>query len=424
MPPTHRPWQQTLTRRASTAIAAIIATSVIVAPWSVSTAPAAHAQMTDQYADPASAEELRVVMNLLLQEHTYLVGGLTMATARGDTAAAQALQPEVDQNSEQLSQLLGSIYGANVEQAFREVWRNHVGYFVNYAQAAVLNDPNQLRQATQSLDQYARNIGQILGAANSSITAESVAGLFQSQAQQIARTIDQTVSNDPAQAFASLQTTARASYDISNPLSAAIVSQFPSRFPGDVGSDAANFRSNLNRLIQEHTLLAGYATTAAALGQTVTLQAVTPRIAQNSTQLTQLIGAVYGTSVEQRFGQLWNEHINGFVNYAQAARAKDQTQRQQALQGLERYRQEIGELLNQANPALTQAVVAQLFQPHVQHITAAIDAASQNNQALAWSELDIAAHHGREIALPVAEAIIAQFPNRFSTQQGAQTRGQ
>lgn len=176
---------------------------------------------------------------------------------------------------------------------------------------------------------------------------------------------------------------------------------------------AVDFRVTLNRLTQEHVYLAGAATGAAIGGRDAEFKAAAAELDENSVAIAKGIGSVYGPEAEQAFLGLWRAHIGFFADYAMGAAKNDQAMKQQARQNLDGYRMDIDALLTGANPNLPQGAVAELFKPHVEHLTAAIDAQAAGNAAQAYDMLHIAAHQSQEITDPLVDAIIAQFPERF-----------
>jgi hypothetical protein len=178
----------------------------------------------------------------------------------------------------------------------------------------------------------------------------------------------------------------------------------------DAGTD---LRVTMNRLTQEHVYLAGSATGAAIGGRQAEFQSAAAELDENSVALAAGIGSVYGPEAEARFLQLWRAHIGFFADYAMAAAKNDQAGKQQAMMKLDGYRMDVDALLSDANPNLPKGTVAELLTKHVSHLTMAIDAQAAGDAARAYDMLHMAAHQSRDIADPLVDATIAQFPDRF-----------
>ena len=184
----------------------------------------------------------------------------------------------------------------------------------------------------------------------------------------------------------------------------------------DAGTD---LRVTLNRLTQEHVYLAGAATGAAIGGRDAEFKAAAAELDENSVAIASGIGSVYGPEAEQQFLGLWRAHIGFFADYAMGAAQSDQAMKQQAMANLEQYRMDVDTLLTGANPNLPKGAVAELFKPHVTHLTGAIDAQAAGNAPMAYDMLHTAAHQSREITDPLVDAIVAQFPERFGAAASA-----
>ncbi|HUF33719.1 MAG TPA: hypothetical protein VMN58_10990, partial [Acidimicrobiales bacterium] len=109
------------------------------------------------------AADLRAGLTALLQEHVYLAG-TAIATAVGDggdleapaTASAVAT---LDQNSVALSEAISSVYGEAGGEQFLALWRDHIGFFVEYTLAGAGGDQAGQDQARAELDGYRTEFG-------------------------------------------------------------------------------------------------------------------------------------------------------------------------------------------------------------------------------------------------------------------------
>jgi hypothetical protein len=180
-----------------------------------------------------------------------------------------------------------------------------------------------------------------------------------------------------------------------------------------MSSAASDLRVNLNLLTQEHVYLAGAATGASIEGRDADFKAAAAELDQNSIATSKMIGSVYGDDAEKTFLGLWRAHIGFFVDYAKAAAAHDDAGKQQARAKLDGYRADIDAFLTGANPNLAPGSVAELFKPHVEHLTMAIDAQAAGDSTKAYDTLMMAAAQSHMIADPLASAIVAQFPDKF-----------
>jgi hypothetical protein len=326
-----------------------------------------------------AAAGLRADMTSLLQEHVYLVG-LTVDQAvddGGDVAAAGTQQAvaALDENSVDLANAIGSIYGLAAGEEFLELWQVHIDAFVDYTTAQAAGDAAGAAAAQEDLAESREDLGAFLEAANDELSQEEVGEELELHGETLTAAIDGFVADDPG-AWTQLRTAARVIPDIALTLSAAIVEQ--QDIEGSVDSPGAELRAELTDLLQEHVYLAGAAVAetvedggdADAPGAAGALAALD----ENSVALSELIADLYGAEAGEEFLQLWRNHIGFFVDYAVATATGDADGAEAATENLAQFREDFGAFLESANELLTAEAVAAELAPHVETFSAAIDA--------------------------------------------------
>jgi hypothetical protein len=178
---------------------------------------------------------------------------------------------------------------------------------------------------------------------------------------------------------------------------------------------AAELRTKLNILLQEHVFLAAAATGAALGGRQAEFEAAATALDGNSLDLSRAIGSVYGPDAEKAFLPLWRKHIGFVVDYTTGVATKDQAKQDKAVADLVQYTKDFGAFINSASPSLPVDVVANLVKTHVLTLKAVIDAQAAGDQVKAYTELRKAASHMEMIADPLAETIVKQFPKKFAS---------
>lgn len=158
------------------------------------------------------AATLRSVLTAQLQEHVYLAEiAVYNAVINPDAFAASA--DVLDLNSQDLAGSIASVYGDDAGATFLELWRTHIGFFVDYTTAAVAGDAAGQQAAADNL------------------TQEAVAGLVGEHVATLVPAVDAIVAGDSA-AFGSLKTAAGHMSVIAEALAGAIAAQFPDQFSG------------------------------------------------------------------------------------------------------------------------------------------------------------------------------------------------
>ena len=176
---------------------------------------------------------------------------------------------------------------------------------------------------------------------------------------------------------------------------------------------AAELRTALNGLLQEHVALAASATGGALGGRTAHFEAAAAQLDANSIDLSKAVGAAYGPQAEQAFLPLWRKHIGFVVDYTQGLATKDQAKADKAVADLTEYQQEIGAFFASANPNLTRDAVAGLVKDHILTLKEIIDAQAAGDQPRQFAATRKAMSHMHQIGDPLAVAIAKQFPDKF-----------
>jgi hypothetical protein len=184
-----------------------------------------------------------------------------------------------------------------------------------------------------------------------------------------------------------------------------------------IDTPAATLRATLETLLQEHVYLAGIATgTAIAQGpDSKAFAAAADTLDANTQALADAVGSVYGPDAGAAFLGLWRAHIGMFVDYTVGAATGDDQMKEQARRELDGYRQDFGAFIESAtNGGLSKEAVAEELAPHVQTLTAAIDAQAAGSPH-AFALLREAASHMPMTADVLAGAIVQQFPEKFAS---------
>jgi hypothetical protein len=181
-----------------------------------------------------------------------------------------------------------------------------------------------------------------------------------------------------------------------------------------VTTPAAELRTALNLLLQEHVYLAAAATGAALGGRQAEFQAAAGALDGNSVDVAKAIGSGYGPEAEQAFLPLWRKHIGFAVDYTMGVAAQDKAKQDKAVADLVQYTEDFGAVPSSANPNLPKHAVADLVKTHVLTLKAVIDAQAAHDDAKAYLALRQAAGHMAMIANPLADAIVKQFPAKYS----------
>jgi hypothetical protein len=390
------------------------ATTALLVSGCAQSMPAGHAMASPAASTSATpAASLRATLNALFAEHVVLASAATGAALGGREAEFRAAAGALDANSVAIAQAVGSVYGKDAEAAFLPLWRKHIGFVVDYTVGAAGGDRAKQDKAVSELVAYTQDFGAFLASANPNLPKSVVADLVQHHVVTLKDVIDAQAAKDHARAYAAMRSASAHMAMIADPLAGAIVTQFPDRFPGAPGAPSAGLRSTLTVAMREHVYLAAAATGAALGGREAEFKAAAGALDANSVAIAQAVGSVYGKDAETAFLPLWRKHIGFVVDYTVGTAGGDRAKQDKAVSELVAYTQDFGAFLASANPNLPKSVVADLVQHHVVTLKDVIDAQAGKDPERAFTATRAAAGHMQQIADPLAEAIVKQFPDRY-----------
>ena len=361
------------------------------------------------------ASTLRAGLTSLLQEHVYLAGIAfeTAIDAGGDlteTETAAAVEA-LDENTVALADAIGSVAGPENGEAFLGLWREHIGFFVDYTLGEATGDAAMKDQALTDLVGYQQAAGaffeEITGG---EIQADVLVGGLEEHVATLTAAIDAMVADSPDQ-FELLRAAGQHMYGAANLIATGIVAAVPDMFPGATDSGPAETRAILTNLLQEHAYLAGIALEQAidAGGdlENPNVAAAVETLDANTVALADVVGSVAGDENGEAFLGLWREHIGFFVDYTLGEATGDAAMKDQALTDLVGYQQAAGAFFEEITGGeIMPDVLVPGLEEHVATLTAAIDSMVASDPA-AFTQLRAAGQHMPMAALLLATGIVA-----------------
>jgi hypothetical protein len=151
-------------------------------------------------ASDTDAAELRADLAALLEEHTYLAGiTITRLVGEGGSSpAATASAAALDANSATLGDAVSSGYDPEVGEDFLRLWRAHITDYVDYANAKVAGDAGGATAATEALDTFGSDTGELFeSASDEAISADEVTSGLDTHVQSTLAVIDAVVAGSP-----------------------------------------------------------------------------------------------------------------------------------------------------------------------------------------------------------------------------------
>jgi leucyl aminopeptidase (aminopeptidase T) len=359
------------------------------------------------------AAELRITLERQLGQHALLAIEAMREGVKG-TDEFEAAAAALAQNTDDLTGSIELVYGEEGADTFRTQWENHIDLLVQYTQATAEGDEQAKEQAKEGLDQYREDFGSFIETATEGeLEGGAVADLLQAHVNQLTEQVD-AFSNDNFDKAYTVSREAHAHmFMTAKGLAGAIAGQSPDRFTGDAETGAVELRSALGQLLGEHAQLAIQAMRNGGTGDD-DFQASADALAGNTDDLTAAIESVYGEEGGEAFRTQWENHIDLFVQYTQGAAEGDDAKKDQALGGLEQYKEDFASFLDEASEGnIPSDAAASSLQMHVDQLVEQIDAYLEEDYDTAYSTSYEAYNHMYDTASAIAAGIAAQMPDQF-----------
>ncbi|WP_149359534.1 copper amine oxidase [Lolliginicoccus suaedae] len=149
----------------------------------------------------SQAIDLRSGLGQQLGEHAQLAVQAMRAGVSGGEDF-EALAGALNENTQDLTASISSVFGEEGGQAFMEMWSDHIDFFVQYTVGVAEGDEQAQEDALARLSQYREDFSQFLDtASNGNIPADVVADGLQMHVNQLVAQVDAYHAGDYETAF-------------------------------------------------------------------------------------------------------------------------------------------------------------------------------------------------------------------------------
>ncbi len=174
------------------------------------------------------AASLRVALNNALSEHIELASPALRAVFDG-APSTDGVVKALDENSVAIATAVDSVYPGSKDN-FLELWRAHIGFFVDYTKAAKAGDQAGMEKARANLEGYTDQASTFFSEANSNLPKDSLKAGLQTHLNQVIEIVNAYGAKDYEKSY-SLQREADVHMQMfADTLSGAIVKQSPDKF--------------------------------------------------------------------------------------------------------------------------------------------------------------------------------------------------
>jgi hypothetical protein len=147
------------------------------------------------------ASALRAALTGLLIQHVAQTGEVVQSVVATSLTSAQTQGAiaALDQNTQDLGKAIGSLYGSDAQTAFLKMWRDHIGFFVDYTKGVAGGDAKAVKAAQAKLATYQQQFGSFLGTATG-LPADAVSADLQGHVQTLEAAIKAILTKSPSAA--------------------------------------------------------------------------------------------------------------------------------------------------------------------------------------------------------------------------------
>jgi hypothetical protein len=176
------------------------------------------------------ATDLRVTLDRLLGEHA-LLAVFAMQKGYAGEDDFEAIAGALDANTVALGEAIGSVYGEEAEQHFLKMWREHIGFFVDYTVATAEKDEAGREAALDKLAGYRAQFSNFLEqATGGELPSDAASDALQAHVDQLTAALDHYAAGEYAQAYETVRAAYEHMFMTGDALSGAIVQQTPEKF--------------------------------------------------------------------------------------------------------------------------------------------------------------------------------------------------
>jgi len=371
-------------------------------------------------APPTSPKQLRAQFEQLLGLHALLAVRQMRSLVAAAPDVGQVAGVALQTNTDELSRLVASAYGATQADGFTKLWQRHLADLMAYAKGVAGHDPSATQTARAGLLADADAYGSWLAQASKGRVRASVAAAgVRMHVTELMDQADAYAAGDYGRAYRIERQAYEHMFTAGAGLAKASVTPEVA-----VGLDTPpeRLRSAFAMLLGEHLELIVEAQRATFAGSPQ-FQAAAAQVNANTTALTKAMAALVGTAKAEEFETAWANHVEGLLAYTAAVAGNDQNAKTAAKQNLDGFAERLGLYFSDivknvlATDPLTKAITA-----HDTHLINQVDAyAAKDYPRAQQMELE-----GYQQMLEVANTLVSAIQRTVKPQLpvgGSQTGG-
>lgn len=369
-------------------------------------------------ADQGTAADLAVRLQAMLGQHSVLAADLMRSRIRGDDDFVQAANAALGKNTDDMSKLVGQLFGDDAAKAFAPMWSQHIVGLVAYAGALADHNDSERRTAKAELLEYENKLADFFsGASQGRLPRADARAAVHMHVDHLTGQADAYAAKDYTTADKLYRDGFQHTYALGLALDNALL---PRADVAVLQKPIWRLRSQLGELLAEHAVLIED-TTRAAASDTPDFTAAGDEMNANTQDLSAAIGTLFSATAGRQFQQMWASHVDALVSYGAAAAAKDQGREQAAKNRLGAFEKQMAAFLGTATGhKLTDAQFSAALRDHDQMLMQHADAYAAKDYVkahdLGYQTYNHMFDLARTLADAFGESVAAKLP-----QGGAQT---
>jgi hypothetical protein len=354
----------------------------------------------------------------LLGEHSVLAADMMRGRIRGDEDFLQAANAALTKNTDDMAQLVGSLFGGDAAKQFSSVWAAHVAALFTYARGIADHDDKTRDDAHNQLAAFERDIASFFAnASGGRLPPDAAQAAVLAHVDHLLHQADKYAAGDFAGANAEYRAGYQHTYGLGETLARALLS------PDDVKAlDAPSWRlrSQLGQLLGEHVQLVIDATRA-GVQNSKDFAAAGDVVNANTRDLAGAMSTLFGGKAATSFQSLWADHVDQIMVYTTATVSRNTQQRDEARQKLTDFENRLAAFIAGATQRrMPTADVAKALVMHDEMLLQQVDAYAAKDYRKAHEIADSTYAHMYDLSGQLADAFGATVAARLP-KGGAET---
>ncbi|MFZ0370216.1 MAG: copper amine oxidase [Halobacillus sp.] len=365
------------------------------------------------------AADLRADLDKLLSEH-FVLATTFMMKSYEDAEDADQVWNKLDQNAQDMTPAIASVYGEEAAEQFEDIFRGHNDYSDDFVKAAKNDDPEARKAAEQEVEEFVNEFGAFLSkATEGNLSEEAAKKVLAAHEEDVINVFDHYVNEEYQKAYQSFREGFHRMFDISKALSTAITTQMPDKFQQTAAdSKAADLRSNLNALASEHFALATLEMQK-GFNQAPDYDFVTWAENEHTKEFAATIESLYGEQGAEQFEKVWQQdHITAQSDIVTAALENNEEARMDAEESLKMFAEDFGVFLASATEGnLPQEAATEAVWTHEEDVLETFDHYAAQDYEAAYNSFREGYGFMFGIGETLGDAIAKQMPDQFANDQ-------